>query len=75
MVCAAMIPNLALKDLYYHGKLMPNEAQFAGQMRRWIYLTRRRVVALFQRDLLWTGLEIGFRKPTSRGRRMKADLT
>lgn len=56
MVCAAMIPNLALKDLYYHGKLMPNEAQFAGQMRRWIYLTRRRVVALFQRDLLWDGI-------------------
>lgn len=56
MVCAAMIPNLVLKDLYYHGKLIPNRVQFAGGMRRWVQLMRRRVVALFQRDLLWDGI-------------------
>jgi cyclopropane-fatty-acyl-phospholipid synthase len=56
MVCAAAIPNLALKDYYYHLKLIPNRDQFAGRMRRWIELTRRRVVALFRSDLLWDGI-------------------
>jgi ubiquinone/menaquinone biosynthesis C-methylase UbiE len=56
MVCAAMIPNSALKDLYYHGRLIPNQVQFAGRMRRRIQLTRRPLVAIFQRDLLWDGI-------------------
>ena len=56
MVCAAMIPNSALKQLYYHGKLIPNQVQFVGRIRRWIYLTSRRVIAHFQRDLLWDGI-------------------
>lgn len=56
MVCAAMIPNSALKDLYYYGKLIPNQVQFVGRMRRWVQLTRRRVIAHFQRNLLWDGI-------------------
>jgi len=56
MVCAANIPNSALKNLYYHERLIPNQLQFAGQLRRRIELTRRRIVAYFQRDLLWDAI-------------------
>jgi cyclopropane-fatty-acyl-phospholipid synthase len=55
MVLAATIPNSALKDLYYRGRLIPGQGQF-GRMRRWIQLTRRRIIAYFQRDLLWDGI-------------------
>jgi cyclopropane-fatty-acyl-phospholipid synthase len=56
VVCAAMIPNSALKDLYYERQLLPNQQQFVGRMRRWIQLTRRRFIAHFQRNLLWDGI-------------------
>ena len=56
MVCAAMIPNSAQRDLYYQRQLIPNQQQFVGRMRRWIQLTRRRLIAHFQRNLLWDGI-------------------
>jgi cyclopropane-fatty-acyl-phospholipid synthase len=56
MVCAAMIPNLALKDLYYHSKLSHNGGHFAGRLRTWIELRRRRAIAYFKGDLLWDAI-------------------
>lgn len=56
MVCAAMIPNSALKTLYYQGRLIPTQFHFAGQLRRRIQLTRRRIIAYFQSDVLWDGI-------------------
>ena len=56
MVCAAAIPNSALKELYYDKRLVPNQVQFAGRLRSWAQLTRRRVMAHFRRDLLWDGI-------------------
>lgn len=56
MVCAANIPNSALKHLYYYGRLIPNQFQTARGFRMWIELTRRRVVAYFHRDLLWDAI-------------------
>lgn len=56
MVCAAMIPNSALKDLYYHGSLIPSQFKTARGFRMWIELTRRRVVAYCHRDLLWDAI-------------------
>jgi cyclopropane-fatty-acyl-phospholipid synthase len=53
---ASTIPYSALKDLYYRGRLIPSQGQFVGRMRRWIQLTRRRIIAYFQRDLLWDGI-------------------
>jgi hypothetical protein len=58
-----MIPNSALKDLYYDGRLISNQVQFVGQMRRWIQLTRRRVLAHFQRDLLCEVAQTCFQRP------------
>jgi hypothetical protein len=56
IVCAAMIPNSALKDLYYYARLVPRQGQFAGRIRAQIELTRRRVIALFKKDPLWDAI-------------------
>jgi cyclopropane-fatty-acyl-phospholipid synthase len=56
IVCAALIPNVALRKSYYHEKLVPSQAQFAGQFRKWVRLTRRRLTAVVTKDLLWDGI-------------------
>jgi ubiquinone/menaquinone biosynthesis C-methylase UbiE len=56
MVCVAMIPNLALKELYYSKILGHNEGDYVGRLRTWIELRRRHVLAYLRGDLLWDAI-------------------
>ena len=56
IVCAALIPNVALQRTYYREKLVPTQDQLAGELRRWMRLTRRRIKAYLEKDLLWDGI-------------------
>ena len=56
MVCAALIPNVALRGFYYKAKLVPSQGRVAGQLRSWIALTRRRLKGFLEKDLLWDGI-------------------
>jgi cyclopropane-fatty-acyl-phospholipid synthase len=56
MVCAALIPNVALREIYYKGKLAPSQGHLRGQLKSWIALTRRRVKGFLEKDFLWDGI-------------------
>lgn len=53
VVCAAMIPDSALKTLYYRRRLIPADTTVSGRLSRAIKILRRRLIAYFQKDLLW----------------------
>lgn len=56
MICEAMIPNSALKDFYHRRILVHNDGRYAGRLRTWVELHRRRVIAYFKGDLLWDAI-------------------
>jgi ubiquinone/menaquinone biosynthesis C-methylase UbiE len=55
MVCAAMIPDSALKKMYYRRILVQN-GRYAGWLQTWFELRRRHLIAYFKGDLLWDGI-------------------
>jgi|SoiMethySBSTD1v2_1073268.scaffolds.fasta_scaffold04139_10 ubiquinone/menaquinone biosynthesis C-methylase UbiE len=62
IVCAALIPNVAMRESYYRSRLVPAEAQFASRLRRWLRLTRRRLKGYLDKDPLWDGIGNWFRQ-------------
>ena len=74
MVCAAMIPNSALKDLYYHGRLSPTKFSLLAECEDGSSLRAGPSLRSFRGTYSGMGSEIGFRKRISKGWPTKADL-
>lgn len=56
VVCSAIVPNAALRSIYYFGKLVPASDRLASRLRSHAELARRRVKGRLANDPLWDGI-------------------
>jgi SAM-dependent methyltransferase len=62
VVLSALVPNRALKDVYYYGKLVPAGDGVAGRLRSRLALSKLRWRGYFEHDPLWDGMGNWFTK-------------
>lgn len=62
VVLSALVPNRALKDVYYYGKLVPAREGVAGRLRSRLALSKLRWRGYVERDPLWDGMGNWFTK-------------
>lgn len=63
IACSAIVPDAALRNAYYFGKLIPTEARLASRVKSYAELTKRKMKGRLARNPLWDGMGNWFTTP------------